>query len=412
MFIFKNKKNNQQFNNQNFQATNNNIFFPSSANHPCLKNNLIFQSNRYQLIDDTNLPYFDLISALSGNILNFNDNLQTTFFDKNISTTFPEEFIKNHYSALEHGQKILSLYPNNLYKIILFSDEYSAFKAALSLSISQSKSKKNNLIIQEKTSKNNDSTQIIFPYPDTSLGNKTQEEIEFELLREIENYLQKNYKQTGSICYSPLINIDKKILKTSLDFHKKIKTLTEKFELLLISDERKTFPGRTGAITVSEKTDVFPQIICLGRTTTNGITNYGALLIHKSLDNFLPNLSKILNVPNAINSFSLYLGTLTVSTLTSQKFMEQLQEKIYILIKCLKELRSSGQVSSIKQEGLTLGITLNNNAYETADKLFNEKIICPFYENDLLIMPSLNIENSSLKSLLDKINHSIICPTL
>lgn len=87
---------------------------------------------------------------------------------------------------------------------------------------------------------------------------------------ELEKILKKNYKKIAAIIIEPLIQGAGGMKMCKNSFLEKVRSLSKKYDVLLIFDEVMTGFGRTGDFFACTKSNVTPDIICFSKGLTGG----------------------------------------------------------------------------------------------------------------------------------------------
>ena len=186
-----------------------------------------------------------------------------------------------------------------------------------------------------------------------------------------------------------------------INFLKELKSICNKYKILLICDEVQSGIGRTGKWFALEHYGVEPDVITMAKGLGNGLP----------IGCFSTTKENMYNMPVASHGST--FGGNPVACAAAIKILEIIERDNLldyvsktgneIINHISKELGSKANVRGL---GFMIGIELESKEMVESiiEKCFNEKIlILPAGETALRIIPALNIEQNILKNAVDKI---------
>ncbi len=115
---------------------------------------------------------------------------------------------------------------------------------------------------------------IFVDEPSTPFGEKLNESDN----QNLETAFAEHHQEIAAFILEPIVQGAGGMRMYSADFLKKVRTLCDKYDVLLIADEIATGFGRTGEFFACNHAQIAPDILCLGKALTGGMMTMAATL--------------------------------------------------------------------------------------------------------------------------------------
>lgn len=258
---------------------------------------------------------------------------------------------------------------------------------------------------------------------------KSPLECSFVCLLEMEKILEKHSDEIAAVIIEPIVQAAGGIIVWPEGYLKGARELCNKYHVLLIADEVATGFGRTGKMFACEYENVVPDIMCLSKGITNGYMPLAVTLSTDEIYNAFLGAFKDLKTffhghSYTGNPLACTAAIASIDLFEKEETLKNMQPKISLLEKKLKEISGFSNVGNVRNKGLIAGIELVKNKSTKEPYPWEEKIgwkvACKAREggvlirplgNVVVIMPPLSISIDNLNRLMDVIKKSIIYVT-
>ncbi|MEN6565005.1 MAG: adenosylmethionine--8-amino-7-oxononanoate transaminase [Veillonellales bacterium] len=182
----------------------------------------------------------------------------------------------------------------------------------------------------------------------------------------LEQLLAEHHEKIAALVLEPLVQAAAGMLTSPHGYLKKVRELTEKYNVLLIADEVATGFGRTGKMFACEHENVSPDLMTISKGITAGYLPLAATLTTDEIYNaFLGDCGEKRTFYHGHsytgNPLACAAALANLKVFREEKVIDGLQAKIAAAAAKLTEFQTLAHVGDIRQRGLIVGIELMQN---------------------------------------------------
>jgi adenosylmethionine---8-amino-7-oxononanoate aminotransferase len=245
-------------------------------------------------------------------------------------------------------------------------------------------------------------------------------------VRSMEDILTEHHDEIAAVILEPLVQAAGGMIVAPPGYLRGVRTLCDKYDVLLIADEVATGFGRTGRMFACEHEDVLPDIICLSKGITGGYLPLAATISNEKIYNaFLGEFREIKTFFHGHsytgNPLACAAALACLGIFEREDTVKALIPKISMLEAWLAEISSLPHVGDVRNKGLMAGVELVSDKQTKAPFAWEDKmgwkiayaardrgvVIRPL-GNVIVIMPPLAISTGNLGRMLSVLKDSIL----
>jgi len=264
-------------------------------------------------------------------------------------------------------------------------------------------------------------TPYVYRWP----GGGSPESVRDQSLAALEKLLQEKHESLAAFVMEPRMQGAAGMIDQPEGYLRRVRELTERYDILLIFDEVATGFGRTGRMFACEHENVTPDILAVAKGLTGGYLPLAATIFSaKIYEAFLGRVEESKTFFHGHtytgNPLAARVALASLELFESRRVLEALEPKMALLTRRLKSFGSLKHVGDIRQAGMMAGIELvrdkgTRETYPLEDKIGIRVIQKARKKGAILrplgpvivLMPSLGMEAPELERLLDITYESI-----
>jgi adenosylmethionine-8-amino-7-oxononanoate transaminase len=246
-----------------------------------------------------------------------------------------------------------------------------------------------------------------------------------KMINELELILKDKHEEIAGFILEPYVQAAGGMKVADDGYLSTVRTLCDKYDILLILDEVATGFGRTGKMFACEHDAITPDMLILGKGLTGGYLPLSATITTNEIfETFLGDYEELKAFFHGHsysgNPLSCAAAIANIEIFEEEKTLESLKEKIAIFEDELKEFKGLSNVASIRNKGLMAGIDLKLNVDEGVSYSIRDRIgkkVCENAMKDgvlirplgdtIVLMPPISIKPDELKKLTRTVYKSI-----
>jgi acetylornithine/succinyldiaminopimelate/putrescine aminotransferase len=224
--------------------------------------------------------------------------------------------------------------------------------------------------------------------------------LDHKALEKIETRLK--HRDVAAFIMEP-ISINLGVLIPEKEFMTQLQRLCRQYGTLLIMDEVATGFGRTGTLFATEHFDLEPDIMCMAKAITGGVSAMGATITTPAIARSMEEHGSFYSTygwhPRSVDAA---IATIRFIKLHKTKLLEAVATMSDYFRARLPLIKFKG-TAKIRIEGLAIGVELRSSDYadRVQAKCRREGLLLSTEDATLLLLPALNVDEAIAKRGLD-----------
>ncbi len=258
-----------------------------------------------------------------------------------------------------------------------------------------------------------------YPYCYRCPVDKAYPSCKLACLVELEKVLKKNHGEIAACVIEPVVQGAAGMIVSPPGFLKGVRSLTRKYDCLLIADEVATGFGRTGRMFACETEGVSPDLLCLAKGLTGGYMPLAATLTtEKVYKAFLGRYEEYRTFFHGHtytgNPLGCAAALANLDVFEKEKVIERLRGKGAAFKGLLEKFKYLPHVGDVRHSGLIAGVELVNDkdtkepypakervGHKVCMEARKQGLIIRQLGDTVVIMPPLSIKEAELKRIAD-----------
>ena len=242
--------------------------------------------------------------------------------------------------------------------------------------------------------------KVCAPYCYRCPKNCTRNNCNFECFQEVENLFKEKHNEIAAIIVEPLVQGAAGMRIYPVEYLKKLRTLCDKYDILLIDDEVAMAFGRTGKYFAFEHAQIKPDIFCVAKGITAGYVPLAATITTDKIYNaFYDDFSKLKTFYHGHsftgNPIACAIANETLKIMEEENIIESLKDKSEFLKASMQKFKDLKHVGDIRHIGLLGAIELvqdkeTKEPYNFAERI-GHKVFLEAMKRGAILRPIGNI---------------------
>ncbi len=209
--------------------------------------------------------------------------------------------------------------------------------------------------------------------------NCKQGQCNIECINEVEELFKQKNNEIAAMIVEPLVQGAAGMRMYPAEYLKKLRTLCDKYDILLIDDEVAMAFGRTGKYFAFEHAQIKPDIFCVAKGITAGYIPLAATITTDKIYNaFYDDFSTLKTFYHGHsftgNPLACAVAVENLKIMEEEKIIEKLQPKIEYLKKSLKIFESLEHAGDIRQTGMIGAVEMVKDKKTKEPYAFEERM--------------------------------------
>ena len=252
-----------------------------------------------------------------------------------------------------------------------------------------------------------------------------EEETTKLLIEEVEEFVFKNHQEIVAFVLEAGVQGAAGILPFPKGYLREIRRICDEYNILMIVDEVATGFGRTGYMFASEKENIQPDLMALGKGITGGYLPLAATLTtDKIFNEFLGDFGEAKHFYHGHtytgNPIACSVAIANLEVFKEERTLEKLQPKIKLLEEKLNEFWDLKHVGDVRQYGFMAGVEIVKDkktkepfpygdrvGFQVARCMLKKGIWIRPLGDVMVIMPPLVIKEDELIYFLESLKECI-----